>query len=98
MVNKLIPIFIAVCLINSTNTLLSQRIILNTDTLSIYNQLKKPVYSFRNNYTSFVFLPPMHYNHAFFCRMEAAWNRSRKMPAYFRLGNKEYVDYLENKN
>ena len=33
----------------------------------------------------------------FFCYYEAKLNRKTKLPVYFRLGSKDYVDYLEQK-
>jgi len=34
----------------------------------------------------------------FFCYYEAKLNRKSKFPVYFRLGSKDYVDYLEQKS
>ena len=44
-------------------------------------------------------LPQNFYNQhlGFFCRQEDLIQKKTKLPVYFRLGSKAYVDYLEKK-
>ena len=44
-------------------------------------------------------VPPNFYTQklSFFCQQERQLQKATRLPLYIRLGNKEYVDYLERK-
>ena len=63
-------------------------------------QRLSPVKSDTAVYTkSLLLLPQNFYNHhlGFFCKKESQLQQRLRLPVYFRLGSKAYVDYLEQK-
>ena len=50
-------------------------------------------------FTNIKTVPPQFYTQhlSFFCQKERQLQKVTRLPLYIRLGNKEYVDYLEQK-
>ncbi|HUC82763.1 MAG TPA: hypothetical protein VMR70_17775 [Flavisolibacter sp.] len=78
-------VFFIACLLVSRKAASQQRLPLQSDSL------QRPV--------SLKILPQNFYNKqlSFFCKKEVQLQKLTTLPVYFRLGSKEYVDYLEQK-
>jgi len=82
---RIIPLFFFACVLNSFKAASQLRLQVNPDTLN------RPV--------SLRVLPRNFYNQhlSFFCKKEVQLQKLTSLPIYFRVGSKDYVDYLEKK-
>lgn len=82
---RVLLLFFFVCVLNCLKAAAQQRLPILSDSV-------KPAISVR-------VLPQNFYNQhlSFFCKKEVQLQKLTSLPIYFRVGSKDYVDYLEKK-
>jgi hypothetical protein len=82
---KLLVVFLLLTLLNSTKAA-SQL------TLEVYKDTVQKKFLLKP-------LPQNFYNHGlgFFCKKELQFQKLTRLPVFFRLGSREYADYMEKK-
>lgn len=82
---KVFLVFFLLFALISIKAASQQRLLLTSDSLGKSISLKVLPQNFYNNHLSF------------FCKKEVQLQKLTRLPVYFRIGSKDYVDYLEKK-
>lgn len=82
---RIVTVFLIACLLNSFKAASQLRLRPVSDTLNGSVSLKVLPRNFYNQHLSF------------FCKKEVQLQKLTSLPIYFRVGSKDYVDYLERK-
>jgi hypothetical protein len=82
---KVLSFFFLFCLVSTLKASSQQRLSPSADTVQSPFSLKVLPQNFYNRHLSF------------FCKKEVQLQKLTSLPIYFRVGSKDYVDYLEKK-
>ncbi|HEX8314886.1 MAG TPA: hypothetical protein VF609_07835 [Flavisolibacter sp.] len=82
---KVCILFLSLFALISIKAASQQRLLLQSDSISRAVSLKVLPQNFYNQHLSFV------------CKKEVQLQKLTSLPIYFRIGSKDYVDYLEKK-